>query len=212
MTQIDRVLRSNIKLRHLQLVVALDQFRHLGRTAEFLSVSQPAVSKMLGEVESMLELTLFERSTRGTEPTPAARPWCGSRARCWPTTSARATRIRRGQRRGGPHRVGSMVVAMPVLLAAPSNCSRALGPGHGAGRGRRPDAAAAQAAPGRAGPVRRPAGARLRGARPGDRGAVRRTHGGGGKPGHPLTRKRRPAGAIWPACPACCRRPGRRCA
>ena len=43
MAQIDRVLRSNIKLRHLQLVVALDQFRHLGRTAEFLSVSQPAV-------------------------------------------------------------------------------------------------------------------------------------------------------------------------
>lgn len=31
--QIDRVLRSNLKLRHLQLLVALDQFRHLGRAA-----------------------------------------------------------------------------------------------------------------------------------------------------------------------------------
>jgi len=69
MAQIDRVLRSNIKLRHLQLVVALDEFRHLGRTAEFLSVTQPAVSKMLGEVESMLGLTLFDRSSRGSEPT-----------------------------------------------------------------------------------------------------------------------------------------------
>src|SRR6476661_1017112 len=68
---IDRVLRSNIKLRHLQLVVALDEFRHVGKTAEFLSVTQPAVSKMLGEVEQMLGITLFQRSTRGTQPTVA---------------------------------------------------------------------------------------------------------------------------------------------
>ena len=69
MASIDRVLRSNIKLRHLQLIVALDQFRHLGRTAEFMSVSQPAVSRMLTEVESMLGLQLFDRSSRGTVPT-----------------------------------------------------------------------------------------------------------------------------------------------
>lgn len=30
---IDRVLRSNLKLKHLQLLVALDQFRHLGRAS-----------------------------------------------------------------------------------------------------------------------------------------------------------------------------------
>lgn len=69
-TTIDRVLRSNLKLKHLQLLVALEQLRHLGRTAEFLSVSQPAVSKMLGEIERMFGVTLFERSTKGTEPTP----------------------------------------------------------------------------------------------------------------------------------------------
>lgn len=71
MTRIDRVLRSNLKLRHFQLLVALDQFRHLGRAAEFLSVTQPAVSKSLAEIESLFGLALFERSTRGTEPTPA---------------------------------------------------------------------------------------------------------------------------------------------
>ena len=59
MAHIDRAFRSNIKLRHLQLLVALDEFRHLGRTAEFLSVSQPAVSKVLAEVEKMLGMTLF---------------------------------------------------------------------------------------------------------------------------------------------------------
>lgn len=118
MTQIDRVLRSNIKLRHLQLVVALDQFRHLGRTAEFLSVSQPAVSKMLAEVENMLDLTLFDRSTRGTEPTANghaivrfARSVLADYERTRDEIAAAASGAT------GRTRVGSMVVAMPVLLA-----------------------------------------------------------------------------------------------
>ena len=118
MTQIDRALRSNLKLRHLQLVVALDQFRHLGRTAEFLSVSQPAVSRMLSEVETMLELTLFDRSTRGTEPTASgqaivrfARSVLAEYERTRDEIAAEASGV------AGRTRVGSMVVAMPVLLA-----------------------------------------------------------------------------------------------
>jgi DNA-binding transcriptional LysR family regulator len=70
MADIDRVLRSNLKLRHLQLLVVLDQFRHLGRAAEFLSLTQPAVSKTLAEIERLFGASLFDRSTRGTEPTP----------------------------------------------------------------------------------------------------------------------------------------------
>ncbi len=69
MADIDRVLRSNLKLRHLQLLVVLEQFRHLGRAAEFLSLTQPAVSKTLAEIERLFGVPLFERSTRGTEPT-----------------------------------------------------------------------------------------------------------------------------------------------
>ena len=118
MAQIDRVLRSNIKLRHLQLLVALDQFRHLGRTAEFMSVSQPAVSKMLAEVESMLALTLFDRSARGTEPTASgvslirfARSVLAEYERTRDEIAAVASGT------AGRTRVGSMVVVMPVLLA-----------------------------------------------------------------------------------------------
>ena len=70
MGTIDRALRSNLKLRHLQLLVALDQFRRLGRAAEFLSLTQPAVAKTLAEIERTCGVRLFERSTRGTEPTP----------------------------------------------------------------------------------------------------------------------------------------------
>lgn len=118
MAQIDRILRSNIKLRHLQLVVALDQFRHLGRTAEFLSVSQPAVSRMLAEVENMLGLTLFDRSTRGTEPTSSgvsvirfARSVLAEYERTRDEIAAEASGA------AGRSRVGAMVVATPVLLA-----------------------------------------------------------------------------------------------
>lgn len=118
MAVIDRVLRSNIKLRHLQLVVALDQFRHLGRTAEFLSVSQPAVSKMLAEVESMFDLNLFDRSTRGTVPTSSglaivrfARTVLADYERTRDEIAVEASGA------AGRTCVGSMVVALPVLLA-----------------------------------------------------------------------------------------------
>jgi DNA-binding transcriptional LysR family regulator len=118
MTQIDRVLRSNIKLRHLQLIVALDEFRHLGRTAEFLSVSQPAVSRMLGEVESMFGLALFDRSTRGSEPTASGKSivrFARSVLAEYERTRDEISAVESGA--AGRTRVGCMVVALPVLLA-----------------------------------------------------------------------------------------------
>lgn len=118
MAQIDRVLRSNVKLRHLQLLVALDQFRHLGRTAEFLSVSQPAVSKMLSEVENMFGLTLFERSTRGSEPTAGGQSiirFARSVLADYERTRDEIAAVESGV--AGRTRVGAMVVALPVLLA-----------------------------------------------------------------------------------------------
>ena len=118
MAQIDRVLRSNLKLRHLQMLVALDQFRHLGRAAEFLSVTQPAVSKTLAEIESMFGLPLFERSTRGTEPTAAG----ASVVRFARSVLAGFDRTRdeiAAEASGaiGRTSVGAMVAATPVLLA-----------------------------------------------------------------------------------------------
>jgi DNA-binding transcriptional LysR family regulator len=117
MAQIDRVLRSNIKLRHLQLLVALDQFRHLGRTAEFLSVSQPAVSRMLGEVESMLQLTLFDRSTRGTEPTAAGRSFVRfARGVLAEYERTRDEVAAEESGAAGRTRIGSMVVSLAPVI------------------------------------------------------------------------------------------------
>src|SRR6266568_7013750 len=117
MATIDRVLRSNLKLRHLQLLVALDEFRHLGRAAEFLSVTQPAVSKTLAEIERLFDLGLFVRSTRGTEPTPygdAIVRFARSVLADYERTRDEIASVASGA--AGRTRVGAMVVAMPMLL------------------------------------------------------------------------------------------------
>src|SRR5689334_9456390 len=118
MAQIDRVLRSNLKLRHLQLLIALDEFRNVGRAAEFLSVTQPAVSKVLSEIESMFGLTLFERSTRGTHPTPYGSSvirFAKSVLAEYERTKDEIAAVASGA--AGRTSVGAMVVATPVLLA-----------------------------------------------------------------------------------------------
>ncbi|MEP6720502.1 MAG: LysR substrate-binding domain-containing protein [Variovorax sp.] len=117
MADIDRVLRSNLKLRHLQLLVALDEFRHLGRAAEFLSVSQPAVSKTLAEIERMFDLDLFVRSTRGTEPTAyghAVVRFARSVLADFGRTRDEIAAVAGGA--AGRTSVGAMVVATPLLL------------------------------------------------------------------------------------------------
>lgn len=117
MSDIDRVLRSNLKLKHLQLIVALDEFRHLGRSAEFLSLTQPAVSKSLAEIERMFGLELFVRSTRGTEPTA----YGDKVARFARSVLADFDRTREdidavASGGAGRVRVGAMVVATPGWL------------------------------------------------------------------------------------------------
>jgi len=117
MADIDRVLRSNLQLRHLQLLVALDEFRHLGRASEFMSLTQPAVSKRLAEIERMFGLDLFVRSTRGTEPTAYGQTvvrFARSVLADYDRTRDEIAAVASGA--AGRTRVGAMVVATPTLL------------------------------------------------------------------------------------------------
>lgn len=61
-------LRVRLKLRHLQLFLALDEQRNLHRAAAMLDMSQPAASKLLGDLETHLGIRLFERHARGLTP------------------------------------------------------------------------------------------------------------------------------------------------
>ena len=49
-------------LHHLELVNALAKYRHFGRAAEELGISQPALSKGLNHLESVLGVKLFDRA------------------------------------------------------------------------------------------------------------------------------------------------------
>ncbi|MES2186579.1 MAG: LysR family transcriptional regulator [Pseudomonadota bacterium] len=62
-------IQGRVRLRQLALVLAIEERGSLRRAAEALSVSQPAATKMLSELEQSLGLQLFERGARGMEPT-----------------------------------------------------------------------------------------------------------------------------------------------
>ncbi len=65
-----RKLSSRLKMRHLMLLLQIEQQGSLTRVAEHMATSQPAVTNALAELESMFDVPLFERSVRGMTPTP----------------------------------------------------------------------------------------------------------------------------------------------
>ena len=67
---IQNFVKRGLKLRQLRLLLVLDTHRHVGRVAEVMNITQPAVSKALAELEQGLGLTLFLRTPKGLEPTP----------------------------------------------------------------------------------------------------------------------------------------------
>jgi DNA-binding transcriptional LysR family regulator len=60
---------SRLKTRQLLLLLHLYEQRSVLRAAEAASMTQPAASKLLAEMEDLLGVKLFERHARGVEPT-----------------------------------------------------------------------------------------------------------------------------------------------
>jgi LysR family transcriptional regulator, pca operon transcriptional activator len=56
---------SRVKFRHLQCFLAVAQFGGVQKAAESLSITQPAVSKTVAELEAILGVRLFERGRHG---------------------------------------------------------------------------------------------------------------------------------------------------
>ena len=65
----DRVKRR-LRLRDLDILMAVIETGSMGKAAKRLNVSQPAVSKAIVELEDALGVQLFDRGRRGVVPTP----------------------------------------------------------------------------------------------------------------------------------------------
>lgn len=62
--------RQRVKLQHLRVVLAVAGNASLLKASEQVGLSQPAISKILQEMEEALGVRLFERTSRGTRCTP----------------------------------------------------------------------------------------------------------------------------------------------
>ncbi|WP_284163461.1 LysR substrate-binding domain-containing protein [Frigidibacter sp. SD6-1] len=69
MEDIEKFFRHGLNIRHLRLLVALDDHRSVRRVSAYLNISQPAVSKTLASLETGLGVLLFHRRNTGIEPT-----------------------------------------------------------------------------------------------------------------------------------------------
>jgi len=66
----DNRVRRRLKLRDLDILLAVVEAGGMGKAAGHLDMSQPAVSKAVADLEHTLGVRLLDRSKQGVEPTP----------------------------------------------------------------------------------------------------------------------------------------------
>lgn len=123
------VLLSRLRMKQLQLLIALDDNKSLHKAAGAMSMTQSAASKALQELESMLEGSLFERSKNGMVPNPLGH--CVIRYARLLATDLTAlcqdvAEIRSG--RGGRLAIGTIMGAIPQHVVPALNALHASQP------------------------------------------------------------------------------------
>ncbi|TIT58755.1 MAG: LysR family transcriptional regulator, partial [Mesorhizobium sp.] len=66
----ETLLRSGLSLRHMRMIAALDDHGRVSAAAQVMNISQPAASRMIAEMEAVLDVKLCERLPRGITLTP----------------------------------------------------------------------------------------------------------------------------------------------
>src|SRR5262252_4886651 len=64
---------NRLKLHELQVLLAVAQAGSMAKAAAQLALSEPAVSRSISDMEKTLGVSLFDRSSKGVEPTPYGR-------------------------------------------------------------------------------------------------------------------------------------------
>lgn len=65
------LLQRGIKLQHLRLIAQLRKTAQISAAAEAMNISQPAASRLAGEIEHISDIKLYNRHPRGIELTEA---------------------------------------------------------------------------------------------------------------------------------------------
>ncbi|WP_373377319.1 LysR substrate-binding domain-containing protein [Cupriavidus nantongensis] len=112
-----RQIRSRLRIRHLELLLALGELRSLHKAGARLGMTQPAASKLLQEIEEMFGVHLFIRSARGIAPTEFGTALLRkAELLLSDLDSAREEIDSLVQGAAGRIRVGALQVALPALL------------------------------------------------------------------------------------------------
>jgi DNA-binding transcriptional LysR family regulator len=110
-------LTTRAKLRHMQALLTLNELRSMGRAAEAMGMTQPAMSQLVAELEKLIETQLFFRHSKGIDPTPAALDLLPVARRILAATEEGADRIASLQRReGGLVRIASTASSTGAIL------------------------------------------------------------------------------------------------
>ena len=101
-----------MEIRHLQYFVAVAETRHFGQAAERLHMAQSPLSQAIRQLESQVGATLFDRTTRRVELTPAGEAFLRDARRILDAVEAAQNRVRLiGDGRAGLLRVGATGLA-----------------------------------------------------------------------------------------------------
>jgi DNA-binding transcriptional LysR family regulator len=73
MVERSETISRRLKLRQLNVLVAVARWGSMAKAAEHLAISQPVVSKAITELEQVVGVRLFDRVPGGIEPTPHGR-------------------------------------------------------------------------------------------------------------------------------------------
>jgi DNA-binding transcriptional LysR family regulator len=69
----DRRIVRRLKLRDLHTLLVVAERKSMAKAADDLGLTQPAVSKVIADMERTLGVPLLDRTSRGIDPTPYGR-------------------------------------------------------------------------------------------------------------------------------------------
>ena len=118
-----------LELRHLRYFCAVVEAGTFGRASEQLGITQPALSRQVGDLERVMGMPLLERAARGVTTTPAGDAFVRSARRILDEVVGLAAEVQRA-RRGASARCRVATVpttaARKLITAALRECARDL--------------------------------------------------------------------------------------